>query len=291
MCDDVTEAENAAFLDRRRFHVLGAGAIAAAALPGCASAKHEEPAAARATAERQVAITTPDGSADGFFVHPAEGRHPAVLMWPDVAGLRESYRTLGRKLAQDGFAVLVVNHYYRSSPAPIVQRMDEWRTPAGRAKIEPMRAPLTPAAIASDAAAFVAWLDGQQQVDTARGIGSNGYCMTGPYTIRTAAAAPDRVRAAASFHGGGLVEAGADSPHLLIPKTRASYLFAIAENDDARQPEGKDVLRRTCDQAGRPAEIEVFPAQHGWTTPDSPVYDPAQQARAWQKMLVLFRAL
>ena len=154
-----------------------------------------------------------------------------------------------------------------------------------------MRAPLTPAAIDRDAAAFVAWLDSQKEVDRARGIGTNGYCMSGPFTIRTAAAAPQRIKAAASFHGAGLVTPDADSPHLLIPRTQASYVFAIAENDDAREPQAKDVLRKTCADAGRPADVEVFPAQHGWCTPDAPVYDPAQQARAWRMMLARFAAL
>lgn len=296
MCDEFTEGENSAYLkqaalSRRGFAVLGAGAASALVLPGCVSAKEAARPAAAKLAERTVAIATADGNADGFFVHPAKGRHPAVLMWPDVAGLREAYRTLARRLAQEGFAVLAINHYYRSSPAPIVERMDEWRTPAGQAKIGPMRQALTPAAVERDAASFVAWLDGQAHVDRGRGIGTNGYCMTGPYTIRTAAAAPGRVRAAASFHGGGLVSEAPESPHLLIPRTRASYLFAIAQNDDAREPETKTVLRQTCEAAGRPADVEVFPAQHGWCTPDAAVYDPVQQARAWARMLALFRAL
>ena len=291
MCDETTESENHAYLTRRRFAAAGASAMAAVALPGCASATEPGERAGAALAERRVSIKTRDGKADGFFVHPAKGRHPAVLMWPDIAGLRDAYKTLGRRLAQAGYAVLVVNHYYRSAPAPIVSEMAEWRTPAGQAKIGPMRAPLTPEAIARDAVAFVAWLDGQKEVDTARGIGTKGYCMTGPYTIRAAAAVPQRIKAAASFHGGGHVTGDADSPHLLIPRTQAGYVFAIAQNDDAREPETKDVLRQTCKDSGRPADIEVFPAQHGWCTPDAPVYDPAQQARAWDKMLAMFNRL
>lgn len=291
MCDDVTEAENAVLLSRRKFHALGAGALVAAALPGCATAAVDTQAASTPIAERAVSITTPDGSADGFFAHPVSGRHPAVIMWPDVAGLREAYRVLARKLAQDGFAVLAVNHYYRSAKAPIVERFEQWQTPAAKAKLGPAREALTPETIGRDAAAFVAWLDAQKEVDPARGIGTSGYCMTGPYTIRAAAAAPERVKAAASFHGGGLVEDGPDSPHLLIPGTQASYLFAIAQNDDAREPKTKEVLRRTCEEAARSAVIEVFPAQHGWCTPDSPVYDAEQEARAWQMMLAMFRRM
>jgi carboxymethylenebutenolidase len=303
MCDETTETENQSYLTRRGFGVLGVAGAAAMALPGCAAAKPGDSAAKAddssaskqaagvATAERAVLVATPDGQADGFFVHPREGRHPAVLMWPDVAGLRDAYKTLGRDLAGAGYAVLVVNPYYRSAAAPVVKTMDEWRTPEGQGKIAPMRDILVADAVDRDATAFVAWLDAQQEVDTARGIGTNGYCMTGPFTIRTAAAAPQRVKAAASFHGGGLVTAEKDSPHLLIPRTRAGYVFAIAQNDDAREPRTKDVLRQTCREAGRSADIEVFPAQHGWCTPDAPVYDPAQQARAWGKMLALFKAL
>ncbi|MET0252304.1 MAG: dienelactone hydrolase family protein [Novosphingobium sp.] len=295
MCDDHSDAENTAFLarqalDRRRFNLMSAGVAAATVLPGCAAAADKN-AVAMAIAERKVAVKTVDGTLDGLFVHPAKGRHPAVILWPDVAGLREAYFNLARKLAQAGYAVLAANQYYRSAPAPIFNAFSEWRTPEGQAKLEPMRAPLIPAAVGRDAAAIVGWLDAQKEVDTARGIGANGYCMTGSYTVRAAAAVPGRVKAAASFHGGGLADATPDSPHLLIAMTQAAFVFAIAQNDDARDPAAKDVLRKTCAEAGRPATVEVFPAQHGWCTPDSPVYDPAQQARAWDMMLAMFAKL
>lgn len=296
MCDEVTEAENAAFaagehLSRRRFNALGAGAAAAAVLPGCASAKDSDKnAAGPATREREVAVKTADGSADGFFVHPAQGRHPAVLIWPDVAGLREAYRNIARRLAQSGFAVLAINHYYRSSPAPIVGKFEEWRTPAGQAKIGPMRAALTPVAILRDATALVGWLDAQPQVDTARAIGSSGYCMTGSYTIRAAAAVPSRVKAAASFHGGGLVDATPDSPHLLIPKAKAAFYFGVADNDDKQQPESKDILKKTLAEAKRPGVVTVYTgAQHGWCMTDFPVYNAPSAEIAWANMLATYK--
>jgi carboxymethylenebutenolidase len=238
-----------------------------------------------------VNITTADGMADAFFVHPARGRHPGVIFWPDVAGLREVNKVMARRLAAAGHAVLVVNPYYRDAPAPIMDSLSEWRTPEGQAKLTPMRANVTPEAVSRDAAAFVAFLDGDAAIDTRRKIGTQGYCMGGPFTVRTAAAAPGRVGAAASFHGGGLVEDKPDSPHRLLGKTKASYLFAIARNDDARQPEAKDALRKAAAEAGRPAEIEVYPADHGWCVADAPAYDPTQAERAWDRLLALYAKL
>ena len=217
MCDEITEAENAEFvLNRREFASLGAGAAALATLPGCATAA-EAP-----TASRMVTIDTPDGKADAFFVYPKKGKHPAVIMWPDIAGLRDAYKTMGTRLAAAGYAVLVVNQYYRSSPAPILNSLMEWRSDAGQKKLKPMIAAITPSGTTSDAAAFVSWLDAQKEVNAKKRIGSAGYCMGGPFTVRTAFANPARVGAAASFHGGGLVGPEADSPINLIPKTRAA---------------------------------------------------------------------
>lgn len=290
MCDETTEAENAVFLarqgvNRRQFALAGAGAAAVAALPGCATAS-----APGAVASRPVVIETPAGKADAFFVHPATGTHPAVVMWPDIAGLRDAYKTMGTHLAGEGFAVLVVNQYYRSAPAPIMGSLMEWRTPAGQATLKPMIAQITPDGTVADAAAFVRWLDAQPEVDTARRIGTCGYCMGGPFTVRTALSSPERVGAAASFHGGGLVGDAPDSPVNLLAKTRAAYLFAIASNDDERAPDDKTALRAAADAAGRPAEVEVYPAQHGWCTLDAPVYDKEQAEKAWSRMLALFSA-
>lgn len=292
MCDEMTEAENATWmrdkgLNRREFASVGAGAAALSMLPGCTTAGEMS---SSATASRTVLIDTPAGKADAFFVYPSKGKHPAVIMWPDIAGLRDAYQQMGTRLAAAGFAVLVVNQYYRSSPAPVLNSLMEWRAPAGAAKLKPMIAAITPAGTISDAAAFVGWLDGQKEVDTKKRIGTCGYCMGGPFTVRTAFANPARVGAAASFHGGGLVGDGADAPNKLLASTKAAYLIAIAQNDDERAPDEKKVLRAAADAAGRPAEIEVYPAQHGWCTLDAPIYDREQAEKAWGRMLTLFAA-
>ena len=289
MCDDLTAIEeqqalDACGIDRRSFAALGVAGLGVLAAPLAAKA----PAG---LAEQMITVTTPDGKLDAFFVHPAKGRHPAVILWPDIAGLREAYKVMARRLAADGHAVLVLNQYYRSAPAPHFNAITEWRTPEGQAKLRPMIPLLTPEAIERDAKAAVAWLDGQKAVDRKRGIGSSGYCMGGPFTVRTAHAAPNRVRAAASFHGGSLVTDKPDSPHQLLKATKAGYLFAIARNDDARAPGDKDTLREAAKAAGRPAEVEVYPADHGWCTIDSPVFDKVQADRAWERMLALFKTL
>jgi carboxymethylenebutenolidase len=292
MCDDFTrEAEDAALarkgLSRRAFGAIGA----AAALAGCAGSAATPGSSGGDVTERTVQITTADGVADAFFVHPAKGAHPGIVMWPDIAGLREAFKVMARKLAAAGFSVLCVNQYYRGGPAPILDSFSDWRTPEGQAKIKPLREALDEAAITRDAGAYVAFLDAQDVVDKARGVGSNGYCMGGPFTVRTAAAVPGRVKAAASLHGGGLVTDAPDSPHKLLAKTQASYLFAIARNDDARDPEAKTALRQAADAAGVAATVEVFDADHGWTVPDSPAWNPDEAERAWEMMLALFQGL
>lgn len=289
MCDDLTELDNAAFLNRRQFAALGAGAAAMTVVPGCMAQTPADPDALP-TASRAVAIKTADGTCDALFVHPAAGKHPAVVMWPDIAGLRDAYKAMATRLASAGYAVLVVNQYYRGSPAPILDSLVAWRTPAGQAKLKPLIAGITNPGTVSDAKAFVAWLDAQPEVDTARRIGTCGYCMGGPFTVRTAFAEPGRVGAAASFHGANLVNADADSPHRLLAATNAAYLFAIAQNDDERSPTDKDELASAANAAHRPAEIEVYPAQHGWCTIDAPIYDKAQAEKAWGRMLALFKA-
>ena len=297
MCDDLTERENSEFLkhlptlDRRRFAVLGAGAITLAGVPGCI-AKVADQTPALPVSGRAVAITTPDGITDAWFVTPTSGKHPAVILWPDIAGLRDAYKTMAARLAGAGYAVLAVNHYYRGARAPVLESLVAWRTPEGQAKLKPLIGAITPAGTTRDAQAYVAWLDHQAEVDTARRIGTTGYCMTGGYTVRTAAAVPDRVGAGASFHGAGLVDAaaGADSPDKLLARTKAAYLFAIAQNDHARAPDDKTVLKAAAAAAGRPAEIEVYPAQHGWCTIDAPIYDEVQAERAWGRLLALLKA-
>lgn len=289
MCDDYTlEAEMAATqrtgLSRRDFGKAGAATAGAfgLALPAAAEA---------GLSETTVSVPTPDGTADAVFIHPVKGRHPAVVMWPDIAGIRDANKLMARRLAAAGYAVLLVNQYYRGAKAPILPDLAAWRTPEGQARLKPLIATITPAGTVRDGAAFVAWLDKQAAVDRKRGIGTNGYCMGGPFTVRTALAAPGRVKAAASFHGGGLVAEGPDSPHRLLARTKASYLFAIARNDDARAPGDKDALKAAAAEAGRPAEIEVYAADHGWTVPDAPVYDKAEAERAWARMLALFATL
>lgn len=289
MCDEFTAIEEdgalaALGLSRRQFAMAGTVAI----LASCARAS-ESAEGDTSLVERTVEIATPDGKADAYFLHPATGTHPAVIVWPDIAGLRDAFKIMARRLAASGYAVLVVNQYYRSSRAPVLANFSEWRTETGQAKLKPMIARIDPAATKSDAAAFVAWLDRQKAVDTKRGIGTSGYCMGGPFTVRTAAVAPQRVKAAASFHGARLVTGEADSPHRLLKDTQASYLFAIGRNDDAKEPTVKDALKQAAEEAGRPAEIEVYPADHGWTVLDTPIYDKAQAERAWERMLALFK--
>lgn len=292
MCDETTETENADWLagqtlGRREFGLIGVSAAGLALFPGCASGTGPS-GASTDTVSQKVIIDTPDGKADAFFVHPAEGRHPAILLWPDVAGLRPAYEMMATRLAAAGYAVLAINPYYRSQPAPIFEAFAEWRTEAGQAKLAPMRAAITNDGIVSDARTLIDWLDRQPAIDTARGIGSCGYCMGGPYTFRTAFARPERVGAIASFHGARLTGKDADSPNALIAGFKAAMLVAIAQNDDEREPDAKDILRTAAKTASRPAEIEVYPAQHGWCTIDSPVYDQAQAEKAWGRMLATF---
>ena len=283
MCDERTDAENTEYLrekglTRRQFGAVSAGAGLAMLLPRAANAQD--------VTESEIDVTTPDGVADCYFVHPASGAHPGVLIWPDAFGLRDAKRQMARRLAESGYSVLVVNPYYRSQRAPVVSSTNFAEVST---TVRPLMATLNAETHARDAQAFVSFLDSQSSVDSNRKMGTMGYCMGGPITMRTAAAVPDRIGAAASFHGGGLVTDQPDSPHLLVPQMQAHYLFAIAANDDENQPEAKDVLRDAFAQAGLPAEIEVYDgALHGWCPPDSQVYDEAQAERAWSRLLVLF---
>lgn len=278
--DDLKKYLRAGNVTRRDFGTLTAGVGLAMLLPSAANAQ--------AVTETNVEIKTPDGTADCYFVHPASGAHAAVLIWPDILGLRPAFRQMGKRLAESGYSVLVVNPFYRQKRAPVVPEgatFDE----ATRNIVFPLAQALNATTHVTDAKAFVAWLDAQPSVDKGRKIGTTGYCMGGPITMRTAAAIPDRIGAGASFHGGGLVTANPDSPHLLVPTMKAQYLFAIAENDDQREPEAKNTLRETFAKAGLAAEIEVYTgAAHGWCPPDSAVYNEPQAERAWSRMLVLF---
>ena len=288
MCDEKTTNDANKYLrrsgelTRRQFGAVSMGAGLAMLLPRTANAQ--------AVTESELDVTTPDGLADSYFVHPSSGAHPGVLIWPDAFGLRPAKRQMARRLAESGYSVLVVNQYYRSQRAPIV---DTTNFAEVSDKLRPLMGSLNADTQTRDAQAFVGFLDNQLSVDSNRKMGTMGYCMGGPFTMRTAAAVPDRIGAAASFHGGGLVTDQPDSPHLLVPRMQAHYLFAIAANDDENQPEAKDVLRDAFAQVGLPAEVEVYDgAMHGWCPPDSRVYNEPQAERAWSRLLALFtRAL
>jgi carboxymethylenebutenolidase len=268
-------------ISRRELGSLTIGAGIAFALPRVAGAAD--------TTESEVEVRTPDGTADAYFVHPAAGRHAAVLVWPDIFGLRPAFRQMGKRLAESGYAVLVVNPFYRTKKAPTAPEKANFDDPETRKMLMGLAGTLSPATARTDAQAFLGWLDQQAATDAQRKAGTTGYCMSGRIAFATAAALPDRIGAVASFHGGGLATDQPESPHLLIPKTKARFLVAIAKNDDEKEPKTKDILRDAFAKAGRPAEIEVYPAMHGWCPPDSAVYDAAQAEKAWARMMALFK--
>ena len=274
--DDRREYEARGLVTRRQFGaLLGVGITMM--LPNVVNAV--------AVTESDVTVTTPDGTADCYFVHPANGPGAGVLVWPDIFGLRPAFRQMGKRLAESGYSVLVVNPFYRVRKAPTA--------PAGAATpiadVRPLAQGLNETTHTTDARAFIAWLDRQPSVAKNRRIGTQGYCMGGPIAFRTASAMPDRVGAAASFHGGGLVTDAPNSPHLQVAKTKAQLLIAIAANDDARSPNEKNVLRETFAKVHLPAEIEVYEgAAHGWCPPDSGVYNEPQAEKAWSRLLALY---
>ena len=279
--DDLKAYTARGAVSRRQFGALSIGAGMMALLPRAADAQ--------SVTERNVTIKTPDGTADCHFVHPASGAHAAVLVWPDILGLRPAFRQMGKRLAESGYTVLTVNPFYRMKASPVVPAGASFADPEVRKMVMPLAQGLNATTHVTDAKAFIAWLDAQPQVEKKRKIGTTGYCMGGPIVMRTAAAVPDRVGAGASFHGGGLATKNPDSPHLLVPTMKASFLFAVAENDDQREPEVKNVLKETYAKANLPAEIEVYAgAAHGWCPPDSAVYNEKQAERAWSRLLALF---
>ncbi|MDR6626120.1 dienelactone hydrolase family protein [Caulobacter segnis] len=241
--------------------------------------------------EKDVEIKTPDGTADAALFYPkAKGKFPAVLLWPDVMSLRPVFRDMGRRLAAAGYVVLVPNLYYRVQKAPVIQGSFNFANPDDRAKLMPMRASVTPEGTAKDAVAYIAFLDAQPQANKAKKVGVQGYCMGGPLSFQTAGAVPDRIAAVASFHGGGLLTDKPDSPHLLLPKTKASYLIEIADNDDKQDPAVKDKLKAAFAEAKLPARVEVFEgANHGWTVKGSQVYNEEAAERAWSNLLALYK--
>jgi carboxymethylenebutenolidase len=284
MCDDETlsRMRRTPKMTRRGFAAIIASASAVAGTTAYGQAK---------VVEKNVDVKTADGVSDSALFYPeGRGPWPAVVVWPDIMGLRPVFREMGRRLASSGYVVLVVNPFYRSAKAAdIVAANYNFGTPEGRAKLGGFRGAMTDAGVDSDAAAYVAFLDAQPQTDKAKKVGVQGYCMGGPLSFRTAAAVPARIAAVGSFHGGGLVTKDPNSPHLLIAKTNAKYLVAVAQNDDKTDPEAKNVLRKTFDDTKRAATVEVYPANHGWCVPGGGAYDAASAEKAWGELLTLYK--
>ena len=288
MCDERTAKEEEEYLTRsgqltrRQFGKLSAGAGLAMLLPKVANAMDVTGA--------DINVTTPDGVADCYFVHPASGKYPGILMWPDIFGLRPAFKTMATRLAESGYSVLVVNPYYRKEKAPVVAEGASFSDEKVRDKLVSFMQSLTPEIVTKDGEAFIGFLEQQAAVDQNRKMGTTGYCMGGPFTMRTAAALPDKIGAGASFHGARLAYDGPDSPHLLVPEMKAQFLFAIAESDDKSDPKAKELLREAFDKAGLKAEIEVYKGtMHGWCAIDSRVYNKEQAERAWSRQLVLLK--
>jgi carboxymethylenebutenolidase len=279
-------------LSRRDFVAMSLAA-------GLAAATAPTSAAALPVVETDVAVKTPDGTCDAAFIHPTTGAHPGVLIWADAFGLRPALREMGKRLAAEGYSVLVPNPFYRVAKAPVLDTATfNFQNATDRAKLGPLMGSVNAAGAAErDAIAFIAFLDAQRQVDTSKKIGTQGYCMGGPLVVRTAAAVSNRVGAGGSFHGGGLVTDKPDSPHLLAPKIHARMYFGVAANDDQREPDAKDKLKASFAAAKVPAEIEVYSnAQHGWcmtdmpAPPGMPIYSKPDAERAWGKLLALYKA-
>jgi carboxymethylenebutenolidase len=280
-------------ISRRDFVTLSVAASVALAAGSA-------PEAAVAVVEDNVTIKTPDGTCDAAFIHPTTGAHPAVLIWPDAFGLRPVMREIGKRIAGEGYSVLVPNPFYRLAKAPVFEDPSKFNfaNQADMAKLQPLMGSINaPGAAERDATAFIAWLDMQRQVDKTKKVGTQGYCMGGPLVVKTAATVPNRVGAGASFHGGGLVTDQPSSPHLLAPKIKARMYFGVASNDDMRQPDAKVKLKEAFEAAKVPAEIEVYPgALHGWCVRDmplqdgKPIYKMDAAERAWGKLVTLYKA-
>jgi carboxymethylenebutenolidase len=282
MCDqdhfekDREEGEALGLVTRKQFGITLAAGIAML-LPKVANAAP--------VTETDVNVKTPDGTADCYFVHPATGTAPGVLVWPDIFGLRPAFRQMGKRLAESGYSVLVVNPFYRVKKAPTADQGAA--TPIQQ--VMPLMQALTETTHMTDAKAFVGWLDQQASVAKNRKMGTQGYCMGGPQAMRTAAAMPGRVGAVATFHGAALVTDMPNSPHLQAATSKAQFLIAIATNDDARSPNDKTALKETFAKANLPAEIEVYAgAMHGWCPPDTGVYNEPMAEKAWSRLLVLY---
>ena len=277
-------------LSRRDFIAMSVAAGIVAAT-GTASA-------AMPVVEKDVMVKTPDGMCDAAYIHPSTGSHPGVIIWTDAFGLRPSMRDIGKRIAAEGYSVLVPNPFYRVKPGPAVDNIATFNFQTDMAKIQPLMASINaPGNPEKDATAFVAFLDSQKEVNKNKKVGTQGYCMGGPLVVRTCAAVPNRVGAGGSFHGGGLVTDKPDSPHLLASKIKGRMYFGIASNDDMRQPDAKDKLRDSFAAAHVPAEIEVYSdALHGWCVADMPlqngmpIYNKPDAERAWGKLVALYKA-
>lgn len=277
-------------MSRRDIGVLaGAAAIVACAPSDAVSAQDNQDA--KALSESNVSFDTEDGTMDAFFVAPSQGKHPAVIFWPDIASIRETKRNMARRLAGEGYAVLVLNPYYRDVAAPQFDDFMDFVNDDGFAKVSPWRANHNADTIGRDAKAAVAWLDAQESVDTQRGVGVQGYCMGGPLTVWSAAAVPDRIKAAATFHAGGLVTDDPKSPHKMLKNSTASYLIAVAKDDDAKAPQDKVTFAQEIEAADLYAHIEVYNGDHGWTVPDiAPRYVEEAAEKAWADLLAHYQA-
>ena len=268
-------------LSRRGFGLLTVAGASLAAAPALAQSN---------VVEKDVAVKTPDGTADCALFYPVgKGTWPAVLIWPDIMGLRPAFRDMGRRLAGEGYVVLVVNPFYRSAKSPVIDDKFDFSNTEQRARLTGYRAAIGDDGADRDSAAYLTFLDAQPQTNKVRKAGVQGYCMGGPLSFRTAAAVPGRIAAVGSFHGGGLVTKNPNSPHLLIPKTNAAYLIAKARHDDAKEPTVKDDLKAAFAAAGRTATVEVYPADHGWCVKGSAVYNEAEAERAWAALLAMYK--
>lgn len=290
MCDErKLEVWARETISRRQFAGLTGVAAVAACAPDVASGQSPDTPGALALSEAPVSIETADGTMDAFFVHPQEGKFPGVVFWPDIGSIREAKRNMARRLAGEGYAVLVLNPYYRDVAGEQFEDFADFIEKKGFGMVRPWRSKLDADSVGRDAMSAVAWLDKQAPVDTSKGIGTQGYCMGGPFTIWSAAAVPGRIKAAASFHGGGLVRESYDkSPHKVLDKTSAAFLIAIAQDDDADAPEDKKTFTEFAQEAGRAATISVYAGDHGWTVPDSPAYAEEAAEKAYADLLAMY---
>lgn len=288
MCDEAKLKEWAReAISRRQFAALTGAAAVAACAPEVANGTAGD--ASSGLTETEVTFDTADGTMDAVFVHPKEGKYPAIVFWPDIGSIRDAKRNMVRRLAAEGYAVLMLNPYYRDVKGQQFVDFADFFGNDGFAKVSPWREKLDADSIGRDANAAVAWLDQQAAVDTTKGIGTQGYCMGGPFTVWSAAAVPGRIKAAASFHGGGLVRDDYEkSPHKVLDAATASFLIAVAKDDDAKAPNDKTAFAKSAEIAGKQAKVEVYAGDHGWTVPDSPVYDKPAAEKAYADLLALY---